>query len=203
MGGGDRGEPVGEVVAGGPADEGVAEVAVGEGVLGDGGAGLERRGRLGEQRRQTGEVVEREVGGGIREHGQAGRVVEDLPDGGGALAVRGVLGPDVGHRLVQHEPPVGDHVEDGQGCEGLRDRVGHDEGVGRPRHAAVPRADDVVDDHLAVADHADGAARLAAGGRRVVEQRGGRVGHPRAAETTSRASACTWARWSGPRNDSA
>ena len=29
------------------------------------------------------------------------------------------------------------------------------------------------------------------------------VPHPRAAETTSRASACTWARCSGPRNDSA
>ena len=74
MGGGDRGEPVGEVVAGGPADQGVAEVAVGERVLGHRRARLELRRRVGEQRGQPGEVVEGAVGGAAS--GSAGSPAE-------------------------------------------------------------------------------------------------------------------------------
>jgi hypothetical protein len=157
--GGDPGEPVRELLAGRGADQLVAQVAVGQGVLGAGGAGLVQRGRAGQQRHERLAVVVRHVVGALRERRQPGLVGEHVPHGGGALPVRGVRGPEVGDRLVEGEGSLGDRGEHGEGRERLGHRVGHHQGVGRPRARAVAGAGHRLVGDRAVADDAGGGAR--------------------------------------------
>jgi hypothetical protein len=134
---GDPREPHGEVLAGRQPDQLVAEVAVGQRVLGAGGARLVDRPGVREQVDQRRAVVEVDVPRRLGERRQPGLVREHVPDRGPTLAVRGVRRPQLGHPLVEAERALDDRGQDGQRRERLGARVGHGQGVGGPRPVAV------------------------------------------------------------------
>ena len=152
--GGDAGEPVGEVLPGGEPDQLVAEVAVGQRVLGAGGPGFVDRRRVGEELDQRVAVVEGDVRGRLGERGQPGLVREDVPDRRRLLAVGGVRRPQVGDGLVEAQGSLGHRGQHGQRGERLGARVGHRQRVGGPGPGAVERAGHCLVVDGAVAHHA-------------------------------------------------
>ena len=133
-------EPLGQWLARRATEDLVEQVTVGEGVLGDTGAGRMDRSGVRQEVHERLAVVVPEVLGLGRERRETRLVGEQVPHRGGALARAGELGPDGGHRLVEADGTLAHGVEERQRGEGLGDREGHHQRVGGPRRGPVAQS---------------------------------------------------------------
>ena len=159
-----RANRVGERLAGGPAQDFVEQVAVGQGVLGDASTGRMDRGSLREQVHERLAVVVPDLQASSGNTGSTGLVGEQVPHRRGLLAGSGRT------RARQRQPagpgptaPSAHGVEERQRGKGLGDREGHHQGVRGPRRGPVSGAGAVVDLDYSVSHQSDGATGLLPG----------------------------------------